>query len=154
MKSLTKIAMITAAAGAFAIAGTAMAQPKPEQYVKHRQSALALMGWYFGPMAAVAKGEKPFNKDEVTKASALVATMAKLPFDSFVAGTENVGNTRALPTVWSDNAKFKDIASKLGVETEKLAQLAAAGDEAGFKKQFGVVGGTCKACHDDFQKKP
>ena len=151
MKSLTKIVI---AVGAFAMVGTAMAQPKPEQYVKHRQSAFALMGWYFGPMAAVAKGERPFNKEEATKASALVATMARLPFDSFVAGTENVGNTRALPTVWSDNAKFKDIATKLGVETEKLAQLAAAGDEAGFNKQFGVVGGTCKACHDDFQKKP
>ncbi len=154
MKSLTKIAMVTAAVAALAVAGTAVAQPKPEQYVKHRQSAFALMGWYFGPMAAVAKGERPFNKEEATKASALVATMAKLPFDSFVAGTENVGNTRALPTVWTDNAKFKDIAAKLGVETEKLASLAAAGDEAGFKKQFGVVGGTCKACHDDFQKKP
>ena len=87
MKNLTKIIL---AAGAFAVAGTTMAQPKPEQYVKHRQSAFALMGWYFGPMAGVAKGEKPFNKDEVTKASALVATMAKLPFDSFPAGTESV----------------------------------------------------------------
>ena len=150
MKHLTKIVL---AAGAFAIAGTAMAQPKPEQYVKHRQSALALMGWYFGPMAGVAKGEKPFNKDEMTKSSALVATMAKLPFDSFVVGTENVGNTRARPEIWTNNAKFKEIATKLGVETETLAKLAAAGDEAGFKKQFGVVGGTCKACHDDFQKK-
>ena len=150
MKNLTKVVL---AVGAFAVAGSAMAQPKPEQYVKHRQSAFALMGWYFGPMAGVAKGEKPFNKEELTKASALVATMAKLPFDSFPAGTESVGNTRALPTVWSDNTKFRELGTKLGVETDKLAALAAAGDEAGFKKQFGVVGGTCKACHDDFQKK-
>ncbi len=150
MKNLTKIVL---AAGAFAIAGTALAQPKPEQYVKHRQSAFALMGWYFGPLAGVAKGEKPFNKDEATKATALVATMAKLPFDSFPAGTETIGNTRARPEIWTNNAKFKEIASKLGTETETLAKLAAAGDEAGFKKQFGVVGGTCKACHDDFQKK-
>ena len=150
MKNLTKIVL---AAGAFAVAGTAMAQPKPEQYVKHRQSAFALMGWYFGPMAGVAKGEKPFNKDEMTKSSALVATMAKLPFDSFPAGTETIGNTRARPEIWTNNAKFKEIGVKLVTETETLAKLAAAGDEAGFKKQFGVVGGTCKACHDDFQKK-
>lgn len=151
MKNLTKIAL---AAGAFAVASTAMAQPKPEQYVKHRQSAFTLMAWYFGPMGAVAKGEKPFNKDDMTKSSALVATMAKLPFDSFPAGTEALGNTRALPAVWSNNAKFKEIAAKLATETDTLAKMAAAGDEAGFKKQFGVVGGTCKACHDDFQKKP
>ena len=150
MKNLTKIAIATAA---IAVATSALAQPKPENFVKHRQSAFALMGWYYGPMAAVAKGEKPFNKDEATKASMLVATMAKLPFDSFPVGTETVGNTSALPAVWSNNAKFKEIATKLGTETDTLAKLAAAGDEAGFKKQFGVVGGTCKACHDDFKKK-
>jgi cytochrome c556 len=150
MKNLTKIAIATAA---IAVATSALAQPKPENFVKHRKAAFTLMGWYFGPMGAVAKGEKPFNKDEATKATALVATMAKLPFDSFVAGTEAVGGTDALPAVWSNNAKFKELASKLATETESLAKLASAGDEAGFKKQFGVVGGTCKACHDDFKKK-
>lgn len=151
MKNLTKIAI---AAAAIAVATSALAQPKPEQYVKHRQSALSLMGWYFGSLGPVAKGEKPFNKEEATKATALVATLAKLPYDSFVAGTESIGNTQALPAVWSNNAKFKELATKLGTETDTLAKIAAAGDEAGFKKQFGVVGGTCKACHDDFRKKP
>ena len=150
MQKLTKIAIATAA---IAVATSALAQPKPEAFVKHRQSAFALMGWYFGPMGAVAKGEKPFNKDELVKATALVATMAKLPYDSFPVGTETVGNTQALPTVWSNNAKFKELAAKLATETDTLAKLALAGDEAGFKKQFGVVGGTCKACHDDFKKK-
>ena len=151
MKNLTKIAI---AAAAIAVATSALAQPKPEQYVKHRQSALSLMGWYFGSLGPVAKGEKPFNKEEATKATALVATLAKLPYDSFVAGTESIGNTQALPAVWSNNAKFRELATKLGTETDTLAKIAAAGDEAGFKKQFGVVGGTCKACHDDFRKKP
>ncbi len=150
MQKFTKIAIATAA---IAVATSALAQPKPEAFVKHRQSAFALMGWYFGPMGAVAKGEKPFNKDELVKATALVATMAKLPYDSFPVGTETVGNTQALPTVWSNNAKFKELAAKLSTETETLAKLASAGDEAGFKQQFGVVGGTCKACHDDFKKK-
>lgn len=150
MKNFTKIAIATAA---IAVATSALAQPKPENFVKQRKAAFTLMGWYFGPMGAVAKGEKPFNKDEAIKATALVATMAKLPFDSFVAGTEAIGNTEALPTVWSNNAKFKELATKLATETDTLAKLASAGDEAGFKKQFGVVGGTCKACHDDFRKK-
>ena len=150
MKNFTKIAIATAA---IAVATSALAQPKPENFVKHRKAAFTLMGWYFGPLGAVAKGEKPFNKEEATKATALVATMAKLPFDSFVAGTETVGGTEALPAVWSNNAKFKELATKLGVETDKLAAVAAAGDAEGFKKQFGVVGGTCKACHDDFKKK-
>ena len=136
MKNFTKIAIATAA---IAVATTSFAQPKPEAYVKHRKATFTLMGWYFGSMGPVAKGEKAFNKDELTKTTALVATLAKLPYDSFVVGTENVGGTEALPAVWSNNAKFKAVAS--------------AGDADGFKKQFGVVGGTCKACHDDFRKK-
>ena len=63
MKRLTKIAL---AAGVLAVATTAIAQPKPENFVKQRQSALALIGWYFGPLGAVAKGEAPLNTKHET----------------------------------------------------------------------------------------
>ncbi len=149
MKTLTKIAI---AAGAVAVATTAMAQPKPENFVKQRQSALALIGWYFGPLGAVAKGEKPFNKDDAVRATSYLVPLSKMPWEGFVAGTENVGNTKAKPEIWSKAADFKKAADNMQTEMAKLAQLASAGDEAGFKKQFGAVGGTCKACHDDFRK--
>ncbi|HQA34387.1 MAG TPA: cytochrome c [Casimicrobium huifangae] len=149
MKTLTKIAI---AAGAVALATTAMAQPKPENFVKQRQSALALIGWYFGPLGAVAKGEKPFNKDDAVRATSYLVALSKMPWEGFVAGTENVGNTKAKPEIWSKAADFKKAADNMQTEMAKLAQLASAGDEAGFKKQFGAVGGTCKACHDDFRK--
>ncbi len=149
MKILTKIAI---AAGAAALATTAMAQPKPEQFVKQRQSALALIGWYFSPLGAVAKGERPFNKDEAVRATSNLVVLSKMPWEGFVAGTENVGNTKAKPEVWSKPAEFKKAGENMQAEVAKLAQLANAGDEAGFKKQFGAVGGSCKACHDDFRK--
>ena len=129
-----------------------MAQPKPENFVKQRQSALALIGWYFGPLGAVAKGEKPFNKDDAVRATSYLVPLSKMPWEGFVAGTENVGNTKAKPEIWSKAADFKKAADNMQTEMAKLAQLASAGDEAGFKKQFGAVGGTCKACHDDFRK--
>ncbi len=149
MKSLTKIAI---AVGAVAIATTALAQPRPEQFVKQRQSALALIGWYFGPMGAVAKGEAPFNKEDAVRRTTNLVALSKMPWEGFVAGTENVGNTKAQPAIWSQAAKFKDAATKMETEMVKLAAAANAGNEAEFKKQFGVVGGTCKACHDDFRK--
>jgi cytochrome c556 len=149
MKKLTQIAIV---AGAVAVAATAMAQPKPENFVKQRQSALALMGWYFGPLGAVAKGEQPFNKDDAVRRTTNLVALSKMPWEGFVAGTDNVGNTKALPVIWTNNAKFKELGEKMQAEVATLAQLANAGDEAGFKKQFGVVGGTCKACHDDFRK--
>jgi cytochrome c556 len=149
MKSLTKLVI---AIGAVAIATVAIAQPKPEQFVKQRQSALALIGWYFGPMGAVAKGEAPFNKDDAVRRTTNLVTLSKMPWEGFVAGTENVGNTKALPAIWTQNAKFKEAGAKMEAEMVKLAAAANAGNEAEFKKQFGVVGGTCKACHDDFRK--
>lgn len=150
MKKLTKIAL---AAGVLAVAATAIAQPKPENYVKQRQSALALIGWYFGPLGAVAKGEKPFNKDEAVRATTNLVALSKMPWEGFVAGTENVGNTKALPVIWTKAADFKKAGDNMQAEMVKLAAAANAGDADGFKKQFGVVGGTCKACHDDFRAK-
>ncbi len=150
MKMFTKIALATAAA---ALATTAMAQPKPEAFVKERKAAFTLMAWYFGPLAAVAKGEKPFNKDEAVRATTFLVPLSKMPWEGFVAGTDAVGNTEAKPEVWSNNAKFKELGGKLETEMAKLATLANAGDAEGFKKQFGAVGGACKACHDDFKKK-
>jgi cytochrome c556 len=149
MKLFTKAAI---AASAVVIATTAFAQPKPEQFVKQRQSALALIGWYFGPMGAVAKGEKPFDKDDAVRRTSNLVALSKMPWEGFVAGTENVGNTKAKPEIWTQNAKFKEAATKMETEVAKLAQLANAGDAEGFKKQFGAVGGSCKGCHDNFRK--
>ena len=150
MKNFTKIAL---AAGVLAIATSAMAQPKPENFVKQRQSALNLMGWYFGSQGAVAKGEKPFNKDDAVRATSFLVPLSKMPWEGFVAGTENIGNTKALPAVWTNAAKFKELQENMQGEMVKLAAMANAGDEGGFKKQFGAVGGACKACHDDFRAK-
>jgi cytochrome c556 len=150
MKKLIQIALV---ASAVAVASVATAQPKPENFVKQRQSALALIGWYFGPMGAVAKGEKPFDKEDAVRRTANLVVLSKMPWEGFVAGTEKVGNTKALPAVWTNNAKFKELGGKMETEMATLAKLASAGDAEGFKKQFGVVGGTCKACHDDFREK-
>ena len=151
MRNFAKIAVTI---GAVTLATSSFAQPKPEAFVKHRQSAMALMGWYFGSLGPVAKGEKPFNKEDAVRATGFLVPLSKMPWEGFVPGTETVGNTRALPEVWKSNADFKELATAMQTEMGKLAAFANAGDEAGFKKQFGAVGKSCKNCHDEFQKKP
>lgn len=148
MKTLSKLAL---ALGLSTLAATAMAQPKPENFVKQRQSAFALIGWYFSPMAPVARGEQPFNKADAEMRTARLVALSSMPWEGFAPGTDKVGNTKAKPEIWSQQAKFKAAGDKMQEEIKKLADLAKAGDEAGFKRQFGVVGGTCKACHDDFR---
>jgi cytochrome c556 len=131
--------------------GIAFAQfKKPEDAIKYRQSVFTVMANSFGKIGAVVKGEAPFNKDEVAKNAAVVATLSNLPWQAFGTGTEG-GN--ALPGVWSDNAKFKAASEKMQLAVANLNTAAQSGDQEAIKKAFGAAGATCKACHDDFKKK-
>jgi cytochrome c556 len=134
-----------------ASAGVAFAQfKKAEDAIKYRQSVFTVMANSFGKIGAVVKGEVPFNKDEVAKNAAVVATLSTLPWQAFGQGTEG-GN--ALPGVWSDNAKFKSASEKMQLAVVSLNTAAQSGDQEAIKKAFGAAGATCKNCHDDFKKK-
>jgi len=138
------------------IAGAAHAQApfaKAEDAVKYRKSALFVMGQHFGRLGPVMKGERPYDKEEVAHNVAVAEEMSKLPWAGFVAGTDK-GETGALPAIWAEPAKFKSAGEKMQQEMSKLAQLAKGGDLNAIKAQFGETGKACKACHDDFRKKP
>ena len=123
---------------------------KPEAAIKYRKAALTVMGTHFARIGAVVKGEAPFNKEDVAKNAAIVSTMSHLPWQAFGPGTEG-GD--ALPSVWSDAAKFTSLSEKLTAATAALNTAAQSGDLDAVKKAFGATGQACKACHDDFKKK-
>jgi len=123
---------------------------KPEAAIKYRKAALTVMGTHFARIGAVVKGEVPFNKEDVAKNAAIVSTMSHLPWQAFGPGTEG-GD--ALPSVWSDAAKFTSLSEKLTAATAALNTAAQSGDLDAVKKAFGATGQACKACHDDFKKK-
>lgn len=146
-----RIFLMTLISTLLASAGLAFAQfKKPEDAIKYRQSALTVMANSFGKIGAVVKGEAPFNKDEVAKNAAVVATLSTLPWQAFGPGTEG---GKAQPEVWSDNAKFKAASEKLQLATANLNTAAQSGDLDNIKKAFGAAGQACKGCHDDFKKK-
>lgn len=68
----------------------------------------------------------------------------------FPVGSDK-GDTKAKASIWSNLDDFKAKAAALQAESAKLALVAASGDAAAVKKQFGAVGGTCKACHDSYR---
>ena len=144
--------VLTTTATAVALsAGSAFAQfQKPEDAIKYRQSVFTVLGNSFGKIAAVVKGEAPYNKDEVAKNAAVVATLSSLPWQAFGSGTEG---GKAQPEVWSDSAKFKSNAEKMQLAVASLNTAAQSGDLDNIKKAFGAAGQTCKTCHDDFKKK-
>ena len=132
-------------------AGSALAQfKKPEDAIKYRQSAFTVMANSFGKIGAVVKGEAPYNKDEVAKNAAVVATLSSLPWQAFGPGTEG---GKAQPEVWSDSAKFKTASEKMQLAVADLNKAAQSGDIESIKKTFGAASQTCKGCHDDFKKK-
>ena len=131
---------------------SAMAQQKPEDAIKYRQSALFIMGQSFGPLAAMAKGDRPYDKEVAIKNATIVEFMSKLPWDRFGPGTD-IGNTKAKPEIWENMDDFKAKAEKMQAEVAKLLLAAQTGDAAALKAQVGETGKACKACHDNFRNK-
>jgi len=149
MKITYKIAI--AAITTSVIAGTALAQfARPDAAIKYRKATFTVMSTHFARIGAVAKGEVPFNKDEVAKNAAIVNAMASLPWQAFGPGTEG-GD--ALPSVWSEESKFKSNQEKLISAVASLNSAANSGDLDAVKKATANVGAACKNCHDDFKKK-
>jgi cytochrome c556 len=69
----------------------------------------------------------------------------------FPKGSDQGNNTKALPAVWTDMAGFRKAANDMADASDKLAELAKAGDAAAVADQVKVVGDTCAACHRTFR---
>lgn len=134
------------------LATPAMAQfQRPDDAVKYRKAALSVMGTHFSRVGAMATGRAPFDAKAVTDNMAVVETLSKLPWDAFGPGTDK-GDTRALPAVWTEQAKFKAASEKMQGEVVKLNAAAKTGNLDAIKTAFGATAASCKACHDDFRK--
>ena len=138
---------------ALAGSATVQAQVKPEDAIKYRQSVYTVMGWNFGPLAAMAKGERPYDKDAAARHAGIVEFMSKLPLEGFIPGSDK-GNTRAKPEIWEKMDDFKAKLEKMQAEVAKLNTAAKSGDFNTFKAQLGETGKACKACHDQYSAKP
>ena len=130
----------------------ALAQAKPEILVKQRQSAMVLIGKYWGPINAMAQGKAPYDAAVAQRNAGFLQALAQMPWDGFAESTkDSPEKNRALPAIWTDQAKFKEGADRLQSTTAKLA--ASAKDEAAFKGAAGEVGKACGACHENFRAK-
>jgi cytochrome c556 len=135
------------------LAGTALAQVKPDVLVKQRQAVMTLQGKYFGPIAGMASGKvTPYNADVVARSATYLENLAQMAWDGFHESTKGE-KSRALPAIWEQKAKFDELAQRLQTETIKLGQVARAKDEAGVKQQYAAVGKVCGACHESFREK-
>lgn len=150
-RSLT---VATGAALLMGVAAPASAQfAKPEDAIKYRQSTLFVIGQHFTRLGAMANGRVPFDAKVAQENAEVVAELSRLPWAAFGPGTDKGAPTKALPGIWSEQAKFTGLHEKFQAEATKLAAAAKTGNVDSLKAAFGSTAASCKACHDDFRGK-
>ena len=146
---------LTLAVLALAAAGTASAQMKPEEAIKFRQSAYGAMAWSMARIKTNVEGT--FNKEDVIKSANVIQAIANSGMGSlYLPGTDKGTGweaTRAKPEIWTEKEKLGKAGGAFNKEANEMAKVAATGDAAAVKAQFGKLGETCKGCHDDFKAK-
>ena len=150
MKKSVVAAAVAVAIGA--VGGAAFAQVKPEQLVKQRQSAMTLIGKYFGPLGGMAQGKVPFDAKIVQRNAGYLDALSEMPWDGFDPSTKGE-KSRALPALFEQPDKVKDAVQRFQSEIDKLVQVSKGGDESATKSQIGAVGKACANCHDNFRAK-
>ena len=142
---------VIATLGALASLPASAQFQKPEDAIKYRQSAYTVMATHFGRIGAMAAGRVPFDAKAAADNAVIVLEMSKLPFTAFAEGTDKGLPNRAKPEIWKESAKFKAAGEKMQSEVVKLDAAAKRGSLDAIKAAVGAVGGSCKACHDDFR---
>ncbi|BAE49555.1 c-type cytochrome [Paramagnetospirillum magneticum] len=151
-----KFKLLITAAALVALAGTATAQVKPEDAIKWRQSGYAFMAWNMTRIKMNVEGAA-YNKDEVIKAANAIQAVANSGMGAlYLPGTDTGTGwekTRVKPELWTNKETLGKVATAFGKEANEMAKVAAAGDAAATKEQFGKLAATCKGCHDEFKIK-
>ena len=149
MKKIT-VALILATCAGVAFAQQAL---KPEEMIKFRKAGYGFMQWNMIKIKSNLEGS--YNKEQVIAAANLVAATANSGMGALYGpGTDHEVNgqkTRVKPEFFKEQDKVKELAMAFNKEANELQKVAATGDAAAVKVQFGKTGETCKACHDKFR---
>lgn len=149
---MPRFASLALIAAGLATAGIAMAQSSgPERNIGYRQNVFELVGWNFGALGQMARGQRDFDQAEFARRAERVAQLSKMLDEGFPAGSDKGAKTEALPAIWTNRADFDAKMADFQREAAALAQVAAGGDTDATRAQFGKTAGTCKACHDNYK---
>jgi cytochrome c556 len=126
---------------------------KAEDMIKFRKAGYSFMSWNMGKIKTNLEGS--YNKEQVIAAANLVAATANSGMGALYGpGTDHEVNgqkTRVKPEFFKEQDKVKELAMAFNKEANELQKVAATGDAAAVKVQFGKTGESCKACHDKFR---
>jgi len=125
---------------------------RPEQAVSYRRAVMMVHGRHIAMLDQVAKGERPYNAQEVANSAAVVDFVSRQGWMGFIPNSDSVPASRAKPEIWTQPEKFKEAIDRFQASTTKLVSASKTGDMASLRAAVGEVNQNCKACHDAFHK--
>jgi cytochrome c556 len=121
---------------------------------KDAQTLMKATGKSAGALAAISKGEKPYDQAAVDASfKQFEETAKKLPtlFPASMKGAKLEGDYQTSPKIWDDKAGFDEhIASFAKTVTEAKDKIK---DVETLKANFGAVGKQCGGCHETYRVK-
>ena len=139
-------------------ASAASAQLKPEEMIQFRQAGYKTMSWNMGKIKAQTDGAADkFDKTLTLNAAKAIQGVANSGMGALYGpGTDKaIGDvkTRVKPDFFdpANKDELTKVATNFNKEANKLADVAAGGDQKAIQAQFGELGKACKACHDKFR---
>jgi cytochrome c556 len=125
-----------------------------QDLVKVAQTQMKGNGKNAGALAAMVKGEKPYDQATVDAALAQFEdTAKKLPtlFPDSIKGLKAEGDYSSTEKVWEDKAGFAEHAASFGkVVSEAKASVK---DLDSLKVALPLVGKQCGGCHETYRQK-
>lgn len=142
-----KIIAYAAAALSVMIVGAA-ADPLTERkdLMKERGAQMRVLG-------PIAQGQQPFDAGTVMAALEVLAQNAAKAsdLDTYWPDGSEGGDTRSLPSIWSDRAGYQAASDKYRTDVD-AAVAANPQDLASFQAVFGPMSGNCGTCHQTYRK--
>lgn len=152
---------IIAAATAGVVVSTSVAadvtEASSEKHAKaatqYRQAVFQLVRSNMGPLGGMAKGALPFDESVMETNAVRLEQLADMMGDYLSVDTRKFDvETGAKDKIW-DN--FSDVETKvmaLKTAAQGLQAAVKAGDESAYRGAIGIIGASCKSCHDDYKK--
>jgi cytochrome c556 len=150
MKKQTLIAAVIGALAAGSLVGGATIAWAQADIIKQRQDNRKATGPEMRAIKAIIDS-KGNVKDIIPHAAKLKEL--EMAFDKMFPAGSDKGETKALPTVWTDMPGFIAAGQAADAAYDKLAVAAGSGDMAATTAAWGDVGKACGGCHSKYRAK-
>ncbi|MGB3725903.1 MAG: cytochrome c [Glaciecola sp.] len=131
----------------------ASSEKQAKTAVTFRKSVLQLVRANMGPLGAMAKGNIPMDAEVIAKNANRIEFLGNMMHDYFALDTSAYKlDTDAKSNIWSNHEDFSAKTNDMVVAAANLQALVANNEEGDYRRGIGALGGTCKACHDEYKQ--